>query len=75
VVVRMVVGLVLTAVAFALAGRRLWWLFWLGRAGQPAPERLTYVRRHPAGDAETQLTEVVGQLKLLKWSVPGARSR
>jgi Fe-S oxidoreductase len=30
------------------------------------------VRRHPASDVETQLTEVVGQRKLLKWSVPGA---
>jgi Fe-S oxidoreductase len=68
----MVVGLVLTAVAFAVAGRRLWWLKRLAFSGQPAPERLEYARRHPGREAETQLTEVIGQRKLLKWSVPGA---
>src|SRR5260221_1906271 len=70
-VLRIIVGLALTAVAFAIAGRRLWWLYRLGRAGQPAPERIQAVREHPATDAETQLTEVFGQRKLLKWSVPG----
>src|ERR1700736_3855485 len=70
-VLRIIVGLALTAVALALAGRRLWWLYRLSRAGQPAPERIEAVREHPATDAETQLTEVFGQRKLLKWSVPG----
>ncbi len=68
---RIIVGLVLTAVAAALAGRRLWWLYRLGRTGQPAPERIQAVREHPARDAEAQATEVLGQRKLLKWSVPG----
>src|SRR5262245_7779956 len=68
----MVVGLVLTVVAFAVAGRRLWWLKGLALSGQPAPERLEYARTHLAGDLKTQLTEVIGQRKLLKWSVPGA---
>jgi Fe-S oxidoreductase len=68
----MTVGLVLTVLAFAIAGRRLWWLARLGRTGQPAPERTAYVRRHPGTDIETQATEVIGQRKLLKWSVPGA---
>ena len=71
VVVRIVVGLVLTVVALALAGRRLWWLARVGRAGQPAPERLAAVWSHPARDAETEATEVLGQRKLLKWTVPG----
>jgi Fe-S oxidoreductase len=70
--VRIIIGLVLTAVAVALAGRRLWWLYRLGRTGQPAPERVQAVREHPARDAETQVSEVLGQRKLLKWSVPGA---
>ena len=70
-VVRIVVGLVLTVVAFALAGQRLWWLARVGRTGQPAPERLGAVRSHPARDAETEATEVLGQRKLLKWTVPG----
>ncbi len=71
-VLRMVVGLGLTVIAFAIAGRRVWWLKRLAFSGQPAPERLAYARSHPGGEAETQLTEVVGQRKLLKWSVPGA---
>ena len=37
VVLRIVIGLVLTAAAAVLAGRRLWWLQRVARAGQPAP--------------------------------------
>ena len=57
-VVRIVIGLVLTVAAFALAGRRLWWLARVGRTGQPAPERIAAVRSHPARDAEVEATEV-----------------
>jgi Fe-S oxidoreductase len=71
VALRIILGLALTAVAAVIAGRRLWWLYRLGRSGQPAPERIQYVREHPARDAGTELTEVLGQRKLLKWSVPG----
>ena len=69
---RMTVGLALTAIALAVAGRRLWWLKRLAFTGQPAPERVAAVRAHPGRDVETQATEVIGQRKLLKWSVPGA---
>jgi Fe-S oxidoreductase len=72
VVVRMTVGLALTAIALAVAGRRLWWLKRLAFTGQSAPERVAAVRAHPGRDVETQATEVIGQRKLLKWSVPGA---
>jgi len=72
VVVRMTVGLVLTVVALAVAGRRMWWLKRLALSGQPAPDRVAGVRSHPGRDAETQAVEVIGQRKLLKWSVPGA---
>jgi Fe-S oxidoreductase len=72
VVLRMTVGLALTAIALAVAGRRLWWLKRLAFSGQPAPERVAAVRAHPGRDVETQATEVIGQRKLLKWSVPGA---
>jgi Fe-S oxidoreductase len=72
VVVRMTVGLVLTAVALAVTGRRVWWLRRLAFSGQPAPDRVAGVRAHPGRDAETQAVEVIGQRKLLKWSVPGA---
>src|SRR6516225_10665688 len=71
-VVRMTVGLVLTVVALAVAGRRVWWLLRVARAGQSAPERVAAVREHPGRDVETQATEVIGQRKLLQWSVPGA---
>ena len=70
-VLRIVVGLGLTAVAAVVAGRRLWWLVLLGRAGQPAPERVEAVRAHPARDVGVQAGEVIGQRKLLRWSVPG----
>ena len=71
-VLRMTVGLVLTVVAFAIAGRRLWWLRRLAMSGQPAPERIAAVRAHPGRDVATETVEVIGQRKLLKWTVPGA---
>ena len=71
-IARIVVGLALTAVALAIAARRLWWLKRLAFAGQPAPERVEAVRAHLGRDLTTQATEVIGQRKLLKWSVPGA---
>jgi len=72
VVLRMTVGLVLTVVALAIAARRMWWLKRLAFSGQPAPERVAAVREHPGRDIESQATEVIGQRKLLKWTVPGA---
>ena len=71
-VLRVIIGLGLTVVAFAVAGRRVWWLRRLAFTGQPAPERLEYARTHVAADVGTELAEVIGQRKLLKWSVPGA---
>ena len=70
-IARIVLGLLMTVAAAAIAGRRLWWLGRLGRTGQPAPERLEFTREHPARDAEVQATEVFGQRKLLRWTVPG----
>jgi Fe-S oxidoreductase len=71
VALRIIIGLALTVIALTIAGRRLWWLCRIGRAGQPAPERIEAVRTHPARDAEVEATEVLGQRKLLKWTVPG----
>jgi Fe-S oxidoreductase len=66
-VVRLVLGLLLTVVAAAVAGQRLWWLFRLFRAGQPAVGRTDdWPKRLGA-----QVTEVFGQRKLLQWSIPG----
>src|SRR5215211_3742567 len=67
--VRLVLGLALTIVAFALAGRRVLMLYRLARTGQPAePGRTSNVGTRLRALA----TEVFGQRKLLKWSVPGA---
>jgi Fe-S oxidoreductase len=71
VTLRIIIGVALTVVAAVVAGRRLWWLYRLAMTGQPAPERIAAVREHPGTDAETQVTEVFGQRKLLKWTVPG----
>jgi Fe-S oxidoreductase len=72
VILRMVVGLVLTVVAFAIAGRRVWWLGRLAFSGQPAPERVAYAKEHAPSEVKTQLSEVIGQRKLLKWNIPGS---
>jgi Fe-S oxidoreductase len=68
---RIIIGLALTVIAAAIAGRRLWWLYRLATSGQPAPERIAALREHPVRGAETQVTEVFGQRKLLQWTVPG----
>ncbi len=64
---RLIVGLVVTVVALAVAGRRGWWLYRLVRSGQPAPGRSDDIGQRLG----TQVREVIGQRKLLKWSVPG----
>ena len=66
--VRLAIGLGMTVLALAVAGRRVLWLYRLIRSGQPAPGRLDGIGRR----ARTQIAEVFGQRKLLKWSVPGA---
>ena len=68
VLVRLVLGLLMTVVAIAVAGRRLLFLFRLIRSGQPAPGRLDGIGER----AKAQLVEVFGQRKLLQWSIPGA---
>ena len=66
-IVRLVVGALLTVVALAIAGRRAFFLYRLVSAGQPSPGRLDNAPKRLLG----QLTEVFGQQRLLKWSVPG----
>ena len=65
---RLVIGLVMTVLALAIAGRRVFWLYRLLKSGQPAPGRLDGI----GARAKDQLLEVFGQRKLLKWTVPGA---
>ncbi len=66
--VRLIIGLLLTVAALAIAGRRVLFLYNMIRLGTPAPGRLDGIGRR----AGTQLVEVLGQKKLLKWTVPGA---
>jgi len=65
--VRLVAGLLIMVVALAVAGRRVFFLYRMISSGQPSPGRLDNAPRRLVG----QLTEVFGQKKLLKWSVPG----
>jgi Fe-S oxidoreductase len=78
--VRIVIGAIATVVAFGLAGRRLWWLYRLLRAGQPATDRAGRRSAADAGGAprattvkgtRAEVTEVIGQRKLLAWTIPG----
>ncbi|MGI5158928.1 (Fe-S)-binding protein [Microbispora sp. CA-102843] len=66
-----IAGLVATAVAVVLAGRRVLFLYRLARSGQPAPERIEYAREHVGAEVKAQLVEVFGQRKLLKWTPSG----
>jgi Fe-S oxidoreductase len=67
VVVRLVIGLVMTVAALAVSGRRVLWVYELVRSGQPANDRLDGL----GARMRAQFVEVFGQRKLLKWSVPG----
>ncbi|MEJ2577580.1 MAG: (Fe-S)-binding protein [Kineosporiaceae bacterium] len=64
---RLALGIVITLVALPLATNRIWWLYRLIRSGQATSGRLD----HPARRIRTELVEVFGQRKLLRWSVPG----
>jgi Fe-S oxidoreductase len=65
---RIIAGLAITVVCFAIAGQRFWWLSRLIRSGKEAPRRWQGFKK--ASGAE--LIEVAGQRKLLRWTVPGA---
>ena len=65
---RIAIGLGITVIAFAIAGRRAYWLFRLIMSGQQTDrERLDDIPTK----VKTQVVEVFGQRKLLQWSVPG----
>ena len=64
---RIIIGLLITVICGAIAGRRFYWLSRLIRSGQDAPRRWNGF----APAAEAEVVEVAGQRKLLRWSVPG----
>ena len=67
----LILGLVLNAIALPLAAKRAVFLYRLISSGQPAPDRVENVTKRTVRALSGQLTEVLGQKKLLKWSVPG----
>ncbi len=67
----LVIGLLMTAIALPLAARRVMWIYRLIASGQPAPDRVEGVTGRVAAAVKTQVVEVFGQRKLLKWTIPG----
>jgi Fe-S oxidoreductase len=68
----LILGLAMTAIVLPIAGRRIWFLYRLIKSGQPAPGRVENVTHRLGEVVKTQVVEVFGQKKLLKWSIPGA---
>src|SRR3954462_7651122 len=68
----LILGLLLNVIALPIAGRRVWFLERLITSGQPAPDRIQGVTGRLGLAVKTQVVEVFGQKKLLKWSIPGA---
>ena len=68
--IRLVVGLLMTAVVLAFAAKRVLWLTNLIRSGQKTSDE--HARKDHLGTRiTTQIKEVFGQTRLLKWSIPG----
>jgi Fe-S oxidoreductase len=67
VLARIIIGLGVSLICFAIAGRRFYWLSRLIRSGQPAPRRWQGFRKV----SEAEVSEVAGQRKILRWTVPG----
>ena len=68
----LIVGLLMTVVALSLAARRALFLYRAISHGQPAPDRIQGVVGRLGNTLKRQGVEVLGQKKLLKWSIPGA---
>ncbi|MCE7001323.1 4Fe-4S dicluster domain-containing protein [Kibdelosporangium philippinense] len=66
-IVRLVLGLLMTVVGLGFAAQRILWLNKLIRSGEPDHARSDNLGKRVAA----HLAEVFGQRKLLKWSVPG----
>jgi len=68
--IRLVVGLGMTAIVLFFAARRVLWLTNLIRSGQKTSDE--HGRKDDLGTrVTTQIKEVFGQTRLLKWSIPG----
>jgi hypothetical protein len=70
VLARIIIGLAVTVICFAVAGRRFFWLSKLIRSGAKA-DRTWQGSRRTKEVISAEVVEVAGQRKLLKWTVPG----
>src|SRR6478672_9236577 len=68
--IRLVVGLGLTALVLVFAGKRVLWLTTLIRSGQKTSEENNR-KDHLGKRITVQIEEVFGQTRLLRWSIPG----
>ncbi|TRW77880.1 4Fe-4S dicluster domain-containing protein [Mycolicibacterium sp. 018/SC-01/001] len=68
--IRLIIGLLMTAVVAVFALKRVLWLFTLVRAGQPMSESNNRFD-HMGDRIGTQAKEVLAQTRMLRWSVPG----
>ncbi|MCW2855200.1 MAG: protein of unknown function cysteine-rich region domain protein [Marmoricola sp.] len=67
----LILGLILNIVILPLALKRVIFLVRLITSGKPAPDRIAGVTGRVSQALKNQLVEVLGQRKLLKWSIPG----
>ena len=68
--IRLIIGLAMTAIVGLLAVKRVGWLTTLIRSGQPTADERGR-KNHLGERIGNQVKEVFGQTKLLKWSIPG----
>jgi len=68
--IRLTLGLLLTAIVLAFAAKRVLFLTNLIRSGQPTIDEEAR-KDNLKARITTQFTEVLGQKKLLSWSIPG----
>ncbi|HEX7738274.1 MAG TPA: (Fe-S)-binding protein [Marmoricola sp.] len=67
----LIIGLVLNLIALPMAAHRVLFLFNVVSHGQPAPDRFDGVGAHLVASIKRVVVEVLGQKKLLKWTLPG----
>ena len=70
ILIRLVIGLTMTAIVGALAVKRVLWLTKLISSGQPTADERGR-KNHVGERIGNQVREVFGQTRLLKWSIPG----
>ncbi len=66
--VRFIIGVLLTAALLTVAARRAWLLVRITRTGKPVEPWRT---ENVGAAVKAEITEVLGQKRLLQWTVPG----